>query len=190
MKAQLDAMSIYAERIDQAEQEIENLRKLLDQPPLPGMTRVNAPVIGLHQTEGLLEVGAGTNKGIQPNMAVVNGQGLVGLVQTVTTDECQVALLTTLNINVGGVDASRKPPETGLLSGRGGPVLTMTLFNSKSTVASGDRILTEGVSKHIPAGIDIGRVISVEDDPYTGTRKASVDPAVDVGILREVQILK
>jgi cell shape-determining protein MreC len=51
-------------------------------------------------------------------------------------------------------------------------------------------IVTSGLSPRIPYGLVIGRVISAEDDPDYGTRRATIDPALDIGTIREVQILK
>jgi len=64
------------------------------------------------------------------------------------------------------------------------------MLDPKSPIASGDKIVTSGLSQHIPYGLVVGRVISAEDDPDYGTRRATVDPAVNVGLLREVQVLK
>jgi cell shape-determining protein MreC len=91
---------------------------------------------------------------------------------------------------VGGIDASRKPPEVGLIKGRGASTVTMQMFDPKAPVASGDTIFTSGQSVHIPYGVVIGRVISVEDDPDFGMKSATIDPAVNLGTLREVQVLK
>jgi rod shape-determining protein MreC len=171
-------------------QQVDQLRSELNLGPLPGRTKINLDVISFDQAEGRVTLDGGSELGIQPDMPVVNGDGLVAIVQTVSHGQCQASLLTSFNILVGGIDASRTPPERGLLSGRGSATLTMVLFNPHSPVATGDEILTGGLSKQIPYGIKVGRVISVENDPDIGSRRATVDPAVNIGSLREVQVLK
>jgi rod shape-determining protein MreC len=147
-------------------------------------------VIGFSQIEGKLTLNGGSELGIQPDMPVINGEGLLGVVETVSKGQCDALLLTAFGVKVGGIDISRKPPERGLLSGRGSTTIAMMMFDPKAPVASGDVIVTGGLSSHIPYGLIIGRVISAEDDPDFGTRRATLDPAVNIGAVREVQVLK
>lgn len=190
LKARISSLQLYAEQIDLLNQQIEILRKQLSLGPIAGHERVNLDVIGFSQDDGSLTLSGGSELGIQPDMPVINGEGLVGVVQSVSRGRCQAALITTFGVKIGGIDVSRKPPERGLLKGRGATTLSMWMFDPKAPVASGDKVVTGGLSLHIPYGLIIGRVISVEEDPYYGTRRATLDPAVNVGLLREVQILK
>ena len=190
LKDQLAAEDLYEERVDLLEERIEELQKLNSVPISPGRKRVALSVIYFAQNEGLITLSGGTELGVAPNMPVVNGQGLVALVQTVSRSESQAALITSFNLKFGGVDGSRKPPEYGLISGRGAPTLTMTMFNPSSPIASGDQIVTSGLSSRLPYGIPIGRVISVAEDPDYGTRQATIDPAFNLGTVGEVQVLE
>lgn len=189
LQSQLIALQSYDQRVDQLEQEIAQLRSQLSLPNY-GRERINLDVIGISQSDGFLILDGGRERGIRPDLPVVNGDGIVGIVQTVGEGECRAAILSSYGLKVGGLDASRKPPEDGLVSGLGGSTLTMLMFVPKAPAASGDMILTSGQSKNIPGGLVIGRVISVEDDPFYGTRRLTLDPAVDLGAVHEVQVLK
>lgn len=183
-------VALYQPEIDLLNQRLDVLRKQVGLPSLPGHQRVSLDVIGFAQTEGQLVLDGGTELGIQPDMPVVNGEGLAGFVQAVSHGKCWVTLLTAYGVSFGGSDVSRKPPELGLLRGRGSSTIPMTMFDPKAPVNSGDLVVTSGLSAHIPAGIPIGRVISVEDDMDYGTKSATIDPAVNIGTLKEVQVLK
>lgn len=184
------AAELYEPEIDLKNQQIDVLRKELALPPLTGHQRVDLDVVGFSQMEGQLILNGGSELGIQPDMPVVNGEGLVGVIQSVSRGESLALLITSFGVKFGGLDVSRKPPELGLLSGRGSSTIPMAMFDPKAPIASGDLIVTSGLSEHIPSGIPIGRVISVEDDLDFGTKSATVDPAVNVGTLKEVQVLK
>ena len=190
LKAQITALNLYQERVDLLNEQIQTLRTEVGLGPLPGHERVNLDVIGFSQIEGKMTLNGGSELGIAPDMPVINGEGLVGIVQTVSKGQCDALLLTAFGVKVGGIDVSRKPPERGLLSGRGASTITMMMFDPKAPIASGDVIVTGGLSSHIPYGLIIGRVISAEDDPDYGTRRATLDPSVNIGTLREVQVLK
>lgn len=188
LKAQLIGHQAYAEQIQLLSEEIEGYRKILALPPTTRKV-VNLDVIGFSKADGTLILDGGSERGIRPDLPVVNGEGLVGIVQTVTHGECHVATLSSFGVEIFGIDGSRNPPEEGLINGSGEQYLTMKMLNPKDPVASGDIILTSLKSKNIPGGKVVGRVISVEDDPYYGTKVLKIDP-VALGTIREVQVLE
>jgi rod shape-determining protein MreC len=189
LKAEMIGFQAYSQRVDLLNDEIEGYRKQLQ---LPSTARkpVNLDVIGISQSDGSLILNGGTELGIRPDLPVVNGDGLVGIVQTSSHGESRVAMLTAYGLKVFGVDSSRQPPEEGLISGNGNSTLTMRMLIPKDPVASGDTILTSLKSRNIPGGLVVGRVISVEDDPYDGTHRLTLDPAVNLGTLHQVQVLE
>jgi cell shape-determining protein MreC len=116
---------MYSERVDLLIQQNDNLRHELGLQPLPGHDRVNLDAIGFTQIDDQLILSGGSELGIQPGMPVINGEGLVAIVQTVSPHHCQAALLTAYGLQLGGIDVSRKPPELGLLKGIGATIITM-----------------------------------------------------------------
>jgi len=189
LRSQLISLGAYQETVEYQKQQIEQLRSELGFPP-HNRKPINLNVIGISQVDGSLFLDGGSELGIRPDLPVINGDGIVGIVQSVTRGECHVALLTAYGVKLGGVDSSRKPPEGGLVSGIGSSTLTMLTFQSKAPVSSGDLIMTGGQSQNIPGGLVIGHVISVVDDQIYGTRRLTIDPAVNIGLLHEVQVLK
>lgn len=190
MRSRLLALSLYEERVRLLETELNQLRQLSSYPDLPGRMRVPADVVGFNIYEGRITLNVGTEKGIQQNMPVINGDGLVGLVREVRAGECQVVLLTAFGVQVGGLDITRNPPALGLVKGQGGSTLSMVMFDPKAVVSTGDMVSSSGLGTFLPRGIPIGRVISVKEDAEFGTRIATLEPNVIVGTLREVQVLR
>ncbi len=190
LKAQLAALSMYTERIGLLEGQVSNLRTLGGLGKLPGHDRVLADVVGFNQYEGRITLSAGTEKGIGRNMPVICADGLVAVVQTAWRGGSQAALITNASIQVGGLDLTRKPPIEGLLKGRDPSTLVLTFFDPKAPAKPGDFVVTSGHSGRIPRLLKVGKIISVEDDPDYGIRRANVAPNVNMGTLKEVQVIK
>ncbi len=190
LRAQFAAVSLYAEQIDLLKNQVANLRTLNGLGPLPGHERVNADVVGFHPYEGSIDLSVGTERGIAQDMPVICADGLVGIVQVAWRGGARAALVTNAGQQVGGLDLSRKPPTEGLIKGRDPSTLVLTFFDPSMAVQSGDTVVTSGHSEHIPRLLRIGRVISVENDPDYGIKRAMIVPFMSPGTLKEVQILK
>ena len=190
LRARLGAVALYAEQIDFLSDQVENLRGLGSLGPLPGHERVMADVVGFHQYEGRIDLSVGTERGVAPDMPVISADGLVAVVQTAWPGGSQAALITNVGVSVGGLDLSRKPPAAGILKGRDPSSLVLTFFDPNASAASGDTVVTSGYGPRIPRLLRVGRIVSIENDPDYGIRRAMVVPFMNPGTLKEVQVLK
>lgn len=135
----------------------------------------------------------GTRDGVRPDQAVVAADGLVGRVVRAATTSATVLLLGDATSIVGGrLESSR---ELGFLHGTGDVVgkarLTLQLVDHSALVEQGDRLVTWGSpnGSPYPAGIPIGRVVSVDAATAGVAPKASVDPYVDLTALDVVGVV-
>ncbi len=179
----------YAENIERLTNELATMRSLSGYPPPPGRAKLPATVIGYFANENRITISIGKDKGVEPGLAVVTGEGLVGTVQTVGQKEAQVSLLSDPNRKIGALVISRNPPSPGLIKGENATVLVLTL-DAQLPVENGDLVSTWGFSGLIPRGIPIGRVNQIYTDPTTGSKRVEVFPNVSLGTLREVVVLK
>jgi rod shape-determining protein MreC len=139
--------------------------------------------IGAAQTfSWTVTIDAGTRDGIQPDMTVLNGDGLVGRVKTAGPSTATVLLAADPDSSVGvRLEGSM---EVGFTTGQGiedGSALDLRLLDGQSTVARGDRLVTfgsQGDRPYVP-GVPVGVVRSVQGSPGSQTRTAVVDPYVD-----------
>lgn len=189
MRDQLAAQQLYTVDTDQLEQEIQRLRGLQNLPDR-GKKRLVTDIIGFAPYENRITLGAGAADGVGAGMAVECDLGLVGTVQIVDSHWCQAQLLSSAGLKLGAVDVDRSPPPEGLISGESPSKLDLIFLDPQAQVTVGDRIETSGHSDHIPRGILIGKVIAVDFNPEFGTRRATVFPAVQIGQIREVAILR
>ena len=190
LRAQLAAVSMYTEQIELLKGQVANLRTLNSLGPLPGHERINADVVGFHPYEGSIDLSVGAERGIAQDQPVICAEGLVGIVQAAWRGGSRVALVTNVGIQVGGLDLSRKPPTEGLIKGRDPSTLVLTFFDPTAPVQPGDTVVTSGHSEHVPRLLRIGQVLSVENDPDYGIKRALIMPFMSPGTLKEVQVLR
>ena len=179
----------YGETVDRLNREVDSLRALIDLAPVAGRTKVPALVLGYFPNENRVTISAGRSKGLKTGLAVVTGEGLVGIVQTVGESESQVSLISDPNRKIGALVINRDPPSAGLITGENASTLVLSL-DATMPVENGDTVATWGYSGLLPRGIPIGRVNQVYNDPTTGSKRVEVFPNVSLGSIREVVVLK
>jgi rod shape-determining protein MreC len=190
LKRELALLGTYGETIGMYQKEVDSLRTLAGADPTYKHEKVVADIDGYFPQQNRITVAAGRDKGIKEGMPAVCALGLVGRVQTVGLKDCQVLLLTSSLVQFGAIAPKYNPPHAGLISGENSPTLMIKFALAQVPVVSGDLITTSGFYSGVPKGIPIGRVISAESLPEMGSSRARVLPAVSVGDLREVVILK
>ncbi|GAB2954988.1 rod shape-determining protein MreC [Streptomyces pseudoechinosporeus] len=147
-----------------------------------------AEVIAIGAAQGFswtVTIDVGANDGIQRDMTVLNGDGLVGRVTTVGPNTATVLLASDPDFTVG--TRMESTDELGFASGQGDRPLRVEMLNGKAKIKKGDRLVTFGsqadkpfvpgvpvgvVSRVDPSGGDLTRTIYVE--PYVGFSKLDV----------------
>ncbi|MFG2191624.1 rod shape-determining protein MreC [Streptomyces sp. NPDC048639] len=140
-----------------------------------------AEVIAIGAAQGFswtVTIDAGTDDGIARDMTVLNGDGLVGRVTTVSASTATVLLANDPDFTVG--TRMEKSAELGFATGQGDRPLRVQLLNGKAKVKKGDRMVTFGSRADRPfvPGVPVGEVVRV--DPSNGdlTRTLQVRPFV------------
>ncbi|MFD0143238.1 MULTISPECIES: rod shape-determining protein MreC [unclassified Streptomyces] len=140
-----------------------------------------AEVIAIGAAQGFswtVTIDAGANDGIERDMTVLNGSGLVGRVTTVGPSTATVLLANDPDFTVG--TRMENSDELGFATGQGNGPLLVQLLNGKAKVKTGDRLVTFGSQANKPfvAGVPVGEVVRV--DPLGGglTRNVYVRPYV------------
>ena len=137
-----------------------------------------------------ITIDAGRNDGIEPDMSVINGQGLVGRVLKTTASTSTVVLIVDSTSAVGGRIAGTE--EIGIVSGTGRQdELEFQLLDPMADVRVDDALVTFGSKGGRPfaPGIPIGQVIEVAGTPGQLTRVATVRPFADVSQLSIVGVV-
>lgn len=137
-------------------------------------------------------VNKGSNDGIETDMNVIAGTGLVGRVTEVGPDWAKVLSIIADNSNVSATLLSTE--EHLIISGdlesySQGSIRFSQLIDRDSAVIEGDKIVTSNISDKYLPGILIGYIKSIDVDSNNLTKSGEVTPAVDFGRLDEVLII-
>lgn len=140
-----------------------------------------AEVIAIGAAQGFswtITIDVGANDGIQRDMTVLNGDGLVGRVTTVGPNTSTVLLANDPDFTVG--TRMEGSDELGFASGQGDRPLRVELLNGKAEVKKGDRLVTFGsqADKPFVPGVPVGVVSRVEPSEGGLTRTIYVTPYV------------
>jgi rod shape-determining protein MreC len=187
----IDGQSAVRENVD-----LKGILRLDRSASLTTYKPVAARVIGRSPTfwYQTLNVDRGSSSGIRLNQPVVDGDGLVGKVTSVTSSVAQVTLVTD---HTSGVSA--KVSDTGV-NGIVQPAvanpndLLLDFVSSKDKVVKGEAIVTAGsrsskLESLFPPGIPIGSVTKVDDQELNLYQRVHVTPYADLRKLDFVQIL-
>lgn len=121
----------------------------------------------------------GTAQGIEPNMAVVSIDGIVGTV--VHVSENMSIVMSLLNRQSKVIATLKKGSGLGEVSwdGKDPRYLVLTKIPKTVVVKQGDTVVTSPYSDKFPPGLPIGMVHKVEQDQETNTYILLVKTAVD-----------
>jgi rod shape-determining protein MreC len=192
LKQRLSALEIQLQEQRALAARTTKLQELLALQQSTELPTIAADVIGGNPNAmaGIREVtiGRGSADGVQPGMAVMAPQGIVGRIigqpaaraarVQLLIDKYAAAGALTERTRAGGmvVGADRQPP------------LAMELVSNLQDVKSGDLIVTSGIDGIYPKGFAIGWVETVERSQGLYL-KISVKPAVDFSSLEEVLVV-
>lgn len=164
-------------------QQLLNFQQSTDEPLLP------ARVIGW-DSSGLFKsitIDKGKSDGLTVNMPVVNAEGVVGRVVSVSPSYSQVLLITDQNSAVDGlVQRSRG---RGTLRGRGSSECYFDYVIKTCDVEAGDIIVTSGMGGVFPKGLSLGKVTKIRESDYKLFKDVRVAPAVDFSKVEEVLVV-
>jgi len=158
-----------------------------------GQYRVKAAqVIAIGAAQGFswtVTIDAGSGDGIERDMTVLNGDGLVGRVTTVGPSTSTVLLACDPDFTVG--TRLEKTSELGFATGQGNRAMRVQLLNGKADVRKGDRLVTFGSSADKPfvPGVPVGKVVKVTPSSGNLTKTIEVQPFVGFSQLDVVGIV-
>lgn len=131
----------------------------------------------------------GSRDGIRENMTVLNPQGLVGRVVSVSGTNCEVLLITDPRSGVGSLIQETRTP--GIVEGTVGSAGISRIIHipNDTQVEEGQIVVTSGIGSIFPKGIPVGQIISVSTESAGLFKSADIRPFADMNQLEEVFIV-
>ncbi len=137
-------------------------------------------------------INRGSNHGIEKDMNVIAGGGLVGLVTEVGPDWATVRSIIDDSSNVSAMTVSTS--DTCIISGDLRLIeegkLAFSQMNAASAVTVGEKLVTSEISDKYLKGILIGYVSEVTEDPNHLTNTGYLIPVVDFEHISEVLVIR
>lgn len=135
-------------------------------------------------------INKGVLDGIEEGMAVVDYNGLVGVIERANDNNSLVKLIISTekynNISVKILS----DVEINKLLKVSNNKLIIEGINKNSNVKVGDKVVTSGLSNKFPSGIIVGKVSSIDSDFYNVSNIAIVTVAADIENMRFLAVLK
>lgn len=195
LQARIDELIMENNNLQEEKYELERLRELykLDQ-NYAEYEKVAARVIGMEPGNwfSTFTIDKGSLDGIQEDMNVIAGSGLVGIVTKTGPTWSTVRSIIDDSSNISGMvlSTSDKCIVRGDLSLiNEGKIRFEQMENNDNKVEVGEQIVTSHISDKYVQGILIGYVSEVQVDSNNLTRSGYITPVVDFKKLQEVLVV-
>ena len=139
--------------------------------------------------DNLLVINAGSNAGVEPEMGVVSGTGIVGIVSAVTPHYSLV--ISILNSHSSISCRLRRTDYFGYLKWKGGNTLRAYMEDvpRHAHIKVGDIVETSGFSNVFPAGIFLGKVAKIKNSSDGLAYELEILLGTDMSNLRHVNVI-
>jgi rod shape-determining protein MreC len=134
-----------------------------------------------------IRINRGKNSGIEPNMAVINAEGVVGRVLRTTDNTADVV---TILDPLSAIDAYiMRSRARGIVEGLTDSLCQLKFALRVDDIQPSDLLLSSGLGGNFPKGIPVGTIIKVTRKSFGITQKVEVKPSVDFSKLEEVLVV-
>lgn len=195
LKERISELEDENNRLMQDKYELNNLRTLfeLDQ-AYEGYRKTGARVI-YHDSSNWFStfiINKGEKDGIELDMNVVCGNGLVGRITMVGPNWSRVTSIISDNSNVSGTVISSS--DNLIVSGNSnllekGTIEFVQLLDEDESVKEGDKVVTSNISDKYLPGIMIGYISEIHLDSNNLTKSGYLVPIVDFEYIEEVLVI-
>lgn len=197
LKSSIDRITSIESENMELRREIDKLKEELDiDYTLTDYEYLNGTVISRNvgYWYNTITIDKGTYNGVEKDMVVINGKGLIGKVIRTTTFTSDVRLLTTSDTNnkISVMISNGTYSLYGLINGYdyNENLLEVEGISNTKDVNVGDYVYTSGLGGIFPSGILIGMVSEITTDSYDLAKIIKVTPSVDFTDINYVSILK
>jgi len=195
LQKQIASLLIENQRMQAQARENERLKSLLGFKESLSKDSLPARIIGwdLSVYARMVTINVGLKDGAGKGQAVISVQGLVGQIinepgRPSGQRFANVLLITDPTSRVSVV--IERTRDRGIVEGTGREdQLLLKYLSPEAKPLRGDTVLTSGLGGIFPAGIQVGTIEKIEQNPFSGSLQCFVKPSVDFSHLEEVLVL-
>ena len=196
LQAKVDELTSELNTIKLEQYDLDNYRALLElDEKYPSYEKVAANVIGKDSGNwfSTFIIDKGKNDGLDVDMNVIAGSGLVGIITQVGPNYAKVRSIIDDTSSVSGMDLSTS--DNCIIRGNlqlmneNQEIELGDLKDSDGQVQVGDQIVTSYISDKYLQGILIGYINGVTTDANNLTKSGTITPVVDFEHLQEVLVI-
>lgn len=195
LQAKVDTLTEENSQLIQNREELLRLRELFDlDAQYDEYEKVGARIIAKESGNWfqLFTIDKGSNDGIQKDMNVISGGGLVGIVTEVGSNWATVRSIIDDNSNVSAMISNTS--DQCIIAGDlrlidEGSLNLVKLTDTDNKVHVGDKVVTSYISEKYLPGILIGYISELNNDSNNLTKSGYITPVVDFRHLQEVLVI-
>lgn len=195
LSARVDTLTEENSQLIQDREELLRLRELFDlNEQYDEYEKVGARVIARESGNwfNLFTIDKGTNDGVQTDMNVISGGGLVGIVTETGSNWATVRSIIDDNSNVSAMVSTTSDQcfvagDLRLIDE--GSLNLLRLTDTENKVHVGDKVVTSYISEKFLPGILIGYISELGNDSNNLTKSGYITPVVDFRHLQEVLVI-
>lgn len=190
LRQQVEILAERRRTVTDLERENQELRRLLlmQDRGAYDVVAARAVIIAPSSFEWTITIDVGSDDGVERDMPVVNGDGLVGRVVQVTPRASRVLLA--IDPSFFAAARTARTGQIGPIEGRGGDPMIFRPLDPSSDIATGDEIVTSSYQGGVfPGGIPIGLVADAGQLDARLVREITVRPFVDFTRLHHVLVV-
>lgn len=195
LQAELDELTVKNNLLQQDKHELERLRELYALDELYADYKKVGARVTMNDSGNWFHsfvIDKGSKDGIEVDMNVMAGKGLVGIVTEVGPHWARVRSIIDDSSNVSALVLSTS--DTCVVNGdltlmQDGRIRFEMLANNGTEIKEGEQVVTSHISSKYLQGILIGYISEIHVDSNNLTRSGYITPVVDFEHLREVLVI-
>lgn len=196
LKESLNHMVYIQAELKLVNEENQRIRELLDfKESLRDYDVIAANVVGRSPSrwDNIVTIDRGKKHGVERNMAVINHEGLVGKIYSVSNYSAKVLLLTDSHAP-SGISALvlAKEQSFGVIEEYDTEYgyLVMSMIKPDVPLEKEDIVVTSGFGEVFPKGLVIGKIVAAKRTEGGLTQSVFVEPAANTQNLNELLVIK
>lgn len=195
LQAQVDELTTELSIYKMEQYDIQDMRELLELDEQYNYEKIGASIIGKDAGNWFdtFIIDKGYNDGIEVDMNVIAGSGLVGIITDVGPNYANVrSIIDDRNsVSAAVLTTSDQCFVNGDLEmmGKSQVIELANLKDEDDEVAVGDQVVTSHTSSKYVPGLLIGRISELKMDPNNLTKSGTITPAVDFEHIKNVLVI-